>query len=52
MPVNYLILFLQTLDEQELFTDEELDAFEKEYERRQLEEYDGQVPPGVVNVRI
>ena len=42
---------LQTLDEQELYTDEEFDRFEKEYEEKRRRFFeDGHAQPGEVNV--
>lgn len=51
MDVFLLLLLLQTLDEQEIFTDEEMETFAKAYEERQRQkEFGGHAQPGEVNV--
>ncbi len=42
--------WFQTIDDQELFTDEELAQFEQEYEEKRREHFDGQVQPGEIHV--
>ena len=39
------------MDEDEQFTDEELEQFEREYEERRREMFEGDVQPGEINVR-
>ena len=49
-PQCTLCLLLQGLDENRLYTDEELAAFEREYEDRRRQEFGAHAQPGEVNV--
>ena len=48
----FLVLsWLQTLDEQEIYTEEELEQFGKQYEEKRKRFFeDGHVQPGEINV--
>ena len=42
----------QLLDETDQFTDEELAQFEREYEERRQQMFEGNVQPGEINVSL